>query len=249
MNIEPFKIDILRPPKDDLFSKIKASSLTLQEGDVVALSSKVVAIHQGRCVPYDRAHKDEVIKAEADLYLERSEVPGGWVMHTIKDGMFMPSSGIDPFAGYYVLWPERLKETAEELLGWFKEEYGISKLYFVMTDSRSVMLRRGVVGTAIAWAGFDPLYDNRVAKDLLGHDSGGSQTNLPDSLAAAAVLAMGEQNEQTPLVRLRNVPYVGTKYVAHKDTATTFEVSMEEDIFAPFLKNVPWKKGGANAQG
>lgn len=243
MIIDPFKIEILKPPQDDLLSKIKASALTLQEGDVVALSSKVVAIHQGRCAPYDRAHKDELIKTEADLYLERSEVPGGWVMHTIKDGIFMPSSGIDPFAGYYVLWPERLKETAEELLAWFKKEYGIRKLYFVMTDSRSVMLRRGVVGVAIAWAGFDPLYDNRVTKDLLGHDSGGSQTNLPDSIAAAAVLAMGEQNEQTPLVRLRDVPYVGTPYKPHKDSATTFDVPMGEDIHAPFLK-VNWKKGG-----
>lgn len=248
MNIEPFKIDVLKPPQDDLFSKIKASALTLEEGDVVALSSKVVAIHQGRCVPYDRAHKDELIKQEADLYLERSEVPGGWVMHTIKNGIFMPSSGIDPFANYYVLWPERLQETAEELLAWFKREYKVEKLYFVMTDSRSVIMRRGVVGVALAWAGFDPLYDNRVTKDLLGHDSGGSQTNLPDSIAAAAVLAMGEQNEQTPLVRLRNVPYVGTKYQPHKDKHSTFEVPMEEDIFAPFLK-VKWKKGGASAQG
>lgn len=246
MNIEPFKIDVLKPPQDDLFSKIKASALTLEEGDVIALSSKVVAIHQGRCVPYDRAHKDELIKQEADLYLERSEVPGGWVMHTIKNGIFMPSSGIDPFANYYVLWPEQLQKTASELLAWFKKEYKVEKLYFVMTDSRSVIMRRGVVGVALAWAGFDPLYDNRVTKDLLGHDSGGSQTNLPDSIAAAAVLAMGEQNEQTPLVRLRNVPYVGTKYQPHKDSATTFEVSMDEDIHAPFLKSVPWKKGGGD---
>lgn len=244
MEITPFKIEVLKPPKDDLLSKIKSSSLTLQEGDVIALSSKVVAIHQGRCVPYDREHKDELIKKEADLYLERDQVPGGWVMHTIKDGIFMPSSGIDPFAGYYVLWPEKLKQTADELLTWFKNEYRVSKLYFVMTDSRSVMLRRGVVGIAIAWAGFDPLFDNRVTTDLLGHASGGSQTNLPDSIAAAAVLAMGEQNEQTPLVRLRNVPYVGTKYEAHKDSATTFEVSMDEDIHAPFLKQ-NWKKGGS----
>ncbi|MEK7063401.1 MAG: coenzyme F420-0:L-glutamate ligase [Patescibacteria group bacterium] len=243
MEVTPFKIDIVRPPKDDLLAKIKASELTLEEGDVVALASKVVAIHQGRCVPYDRAGKDELIKSEADLWLDRDAVPGGFVMHTITDGIFMPSSGIDPFAGHYVLWPERLMETAAELLEWFRQEYGLQKLYFVMTDSRSVLMRRGVVGMAVAWAGFEPLFDNRVAQDLLGHDSGGSQTNLPDSIAAAAVLAMGEQNEQTPVVRIRNAPYVGRDQVGRKKAHNAFRMEIEEDIHAPFLRQ-PWQKGG-----
>jgi F420-0:gamma-glutamyl ligase len=246
MNIKPFKIEILRPPQDDLLSKIKNSKITLQEGDVIALSSKVVAIHQGRCVARDGTDKDALIKAEADLYLDRSETPGGFVMHTIINNTFIPNSGIDPFANYYVLWPTKPQETAQELLEWFKKEYGIKTLYLVLTDSHSVFLRRGVVGMAIAWAGFDPLYDNRLTPDLLGVAGGGSQTNLPDSIAAAAVLVMGEANEQTPLVRLRDVPYIGADYVAHKQTATSFEVSKEEDIFAPFL-NVEWKKGGTTS--
>jgi F420-0:gamma-glutamyl ligase len=246
MYIEPFKMDILRPPQDDLLSKIKNSKLTLQEGDVIALSSKVVAIHQGRCVAREGADKDILIKAEADLYLDRSETPGGYVMHTIINNTFIPNSGIDPFAEHYVLWPENPKKTAEEFLTWFKREYKVEKLYLVLTDSHSMPLRRGVVGIAIAWAGFDPLYDNRMTLDLLGTPGGGSQTNLPDSIAASAVLVMGEANEQTPLVRLRNVPYVGVDYVAHKPTATSFEVSKDEDIFAPFLK-VDWNKGGATS--
>lgn len=247
MEITSFTVATLRPPKDDLFSKIKASSLTLQEGDVIALSSKVVAIHQGRCVPYDRTHKDELIQQEADLYLERSQTPGGWVMHTVKGGILIASSGIDPFANHYVLWPENPKRTTEDLLAWFKREYKLEKLYLVLTDSHSTPMRRGVVGIAIAWAGFDPLYDNRVTVDLLGHPSGGSQTNLPDAIAAAAVLVMGEQNEGTPLVRLRNVPYIGTPYAAHKAAAQSYEVPMNEDIFAPFLKQ-NWKKGNASAR-
>ncbi len=244
MEVTSFSVDIVQPPKDDLLSKIKASTLTLQEHDVVAISSKVVSIWQGRCVPRDTSAKDALVKKEADWYLERTETPGAAVMHTIHNGILIPASGIDPLGRWYVLWPEKLKETAEQLLVWFKKEYGVENLYVVLTDSRSVFMRQGVVGMAIAWAGFEPLYDNRSRTDLLGLPSGGSQVNIPDALAAAAVLVMGEANEQTPIVRMRDVPYVATPQTHREERFNDFEISMEDDIYAPFLKNVKWQKGG-----
>lgn len=245
MEITPFTIDILLPPQDDLLGKIKGSSLTLEEHDVVAISSKVVSIWKGRCVPAEGTSKDDLIRQEAELYLERDAVPGKYVMHTITHGLLMPSAGIDPFAGYYVLWPQHPQAVAQEILEWLKETYKLENLYVVLTDSRSVFLRRGVVGVALAWAGFEPLYDGRVRADLSGHRSGGSQTNVPDSLAASAVLVMGEANEQTPIVRIRNAPYVQEKQTGKKDVFNTFEFDMNEDLFAPFMNRLPWKKGGA----
>jgi len=248
MELTPIAIETVRPPKDDLLSKIRASSLTLKDHDVIAISSKVVAIGQGRCVPKEGVDQDNLIQQEADLYLERSTVPGGFVMHTLKNGTLIPNAGIDPFGEHYVLWPENPKQTAEKLLAWFKEEYECEHLYLILTDSRSVFLRRGVVGMAVAWAGFEPVYDNRMRTDLLGNQSGGSQTNIPDSLAAAAVFVMGEANEGTPLVRIRNAPYVAQPQTERKKEFNTFEFPIEEDIFAPFMKNLPWKKGGAQDQ-
>jgi F420-0:gamma-glutamyl ligase len=240
MEIASFKIDVLKPPKDDLFSKIQKSDLTLQNGDVVAISSKVVSIFEGRCVPRDFNQKDEIVKQEAEWYLPREEMKDGAVVHTITNGIFIPSAGIDPLGDYYILWPEDPQKSAETLLNWFKKTYNVSKLFLVITDSRSVFLRKGVVGIALAWAGFEPLYSNRDRVDILGQRSGGSQTNLPDSLAAIGSFVMGEANEQTPIVRMRNVPYVGD--TEHKST-DTFESSIDEDLFNPFLKAVPWKKG------
>lgn len=251
MEITPFRIETVLPPKDDLLAKMYASDLTLEEHDVVAISSKVVSIWKGRCVPADSITKDELIRQEAELYLERDEVPGKYVMHTITEGLLMPSAGIDPFAGYYVLWPENPKEVAQELQEWFQKTYNLKHVYVVLTDSRSVFLRRGVVGIALAWAGFRPLYDDRVRVDLLGHASGGSQTNIPDSLAASAVMVMGEANEQTPIVRIRNAPYVREQQTGKKAVFNTFEFGMNEDLFAPFMNRLPWKKGGktTDAQG
>lgn len=239
MELTPIRIETVQPPKDDLLAKIRASSLTLEEHDVIALSSKVVAIHQGRCVPQEDIALDELARKEADRYLPAS----AFVTHTIKNGTLIPNAGIDPFAGYWVLWPEDAQETAKALLVWFKKEYARTNLYLVITDSRSAFLRRGVLGMAIAWAGFEPLYDNRVRKDLLGFPSGGSQTNVPDALAASAVFVMGEANEGTPLVRIRNAPYVRESRTKRRAAFNTYQVDMTEDIFAPFLTNLPWKKG------
>ncbi len=244
MDISPFLIDVVTPPKDEVFlEKIKKSKLTLREHDVVAVSSKAVSIWQGRCVPHTRNLKDEIIKKEADWYLEREEAPNGAVIHTIKNNVLLPGAGVDPFGGWYVLLPENPKETAEKLLAWFKKEYGVKNLYLVITDSKSAPLRRGVVGYAVSWAGFDPLFDNRHRKDLLGADSGGSQVNVPDSLAAAAVLSMGEANEQTPLVRMRGAPYVSEVRAKREARFNEYEISKEEDMYAPLL-TARWKKGG-----
>jgi dihydrofolate synthase / folylpolyglutamate synthase len=243
MNITPVKLQVLVPPKDNLLSKIKKSKLSLKNGDVIAISSKVVSIHEGRCILWKEGLKDKLIKRESALYIPKEDVPGEFVAHTITDGSFIPNAGIDPFGGYYILWPKNPQKSAEKLLAWFKKTYKCKKLYLVITDSRSVFLRRGVMGMSVAWAGFEPIFDNRVRRDLLGFRQGGSQTNIPDSIAAMAVFMMGEANEQTPLVRLRGVPYVGEKQVGHKKEFNTYKFSMEEDIFAPFLTKGGWRKG------
>jgi F420-0:gamma-glutamyl ligase len=237
MEIISHRLDLLTPPRDDLLSKIKASALALKERDCIALASKVVAIHQGRCVARDPAKKDELVKQEADWYLDEPAVHG--VIHTIKNGTLIANAGIDPMGGYHILWPEKPKETAEELLSWFKQEYGIQELFLIIVDSRSVMLRQGAIGIALGWAGFSPLYDNRKRKDLFGFDTGGTQTDLPDALAAAAALQMGEANEQTPLAVIRNVPFLPNQ----KPSPDAFEIAREDDIYAPLLKG-NWKRGG-----
>jgi len=240
MEITAFSIDVLHPPKDDLFSKIKASKLTLEEGDVVAISSKVVSISEGRCVERDFTKKDDLVKQEAEWYIPREDMRDGAVVHTITNGILIPSAGIDPLGQYYVLWPQNPQKSAEELLAWFKETYNIKNLYLIMTDSRSVFLRKGVVGIALAWAGFEPLFSNKNRIDILGTPSGGSQTNIPDSLAATASFVMGEANEQTPIVRIRRAPFIGDSEHVSTDS---FASSIEEDLFEPFLKNVGWQKG------
>lgn len=244
MEILPIQTEVIVPPQDDLLAKIQKAQFELKEGDCIALTSKVVSIWQGRCVPkHDVSDYDVLIRQEADLYIPRDKVPGGAVIHTIKNGYLISNAGIDGSNsdGHHVLWPKNPMKTAEELLAWFKKEYSLSKIYLVITDSRSSMLRRGATGCAIAWAGFEPLYYHAGEKDVFGRPTGEPYTtNLPDSIAAAAVLAMGEVGESTPLAIVRDIPYFSRENTSR---GFEYELTLQNDIHAPLL-DVEWEKGG-----
>src|SRR5690606_21294208 len=99
--------------------------------------------------------------------------------------------------------------------------------------------RKGVVGYALAYFGFNPLYNYRGHKDLYNREMNFSQSNFPDSLAAAGVLTMGEGAESTPIVIATDVPRIefGTVH-----SLQDFEIEPKDDIFMPFFSSAPWKK-------
>lgn len=251
------RLKTLRPPKDDLLRNIKAAKVFLREGDIVAVSSKVVSVGEGRTVPIRGTTKDDLVKHEARWYLDRIGRSGRRIMHTVTKNFLIASAGIDESNGngYYVLWPEDSDRSARRLLAWFKKTYSIGQLGLIITDSHSVPLRRGVTGFALSWAGFNPLYDYRGEKDLFGRPFTFSQTNIVDALAAAAVLMMGEGAEGTPLAIIRGAPHVfkSRRLPAATNAAqagggshSSLRVPIREDLFTPFLLGVRWKKGKGN---
>ncbi len=244
-SIRTIRTGVVSAPKDDLLQHIRQSKISLKEGDIVAVTSKVVGIWEGATLPLDSIPKDELVKREAKLWLDRRNVFGRRVMHTITKGHLIPSAGIDESNGngYYILYPRDPERSARRLLDFFKKEYGVEKIGVLLTDSHSTPLRRGVTGFSLAHAGFEPLVDYRGTKDIFGRDFKFSQTNVPDALAAAAVLAMGEGAEQTPLAVISGTRYVYRKRSKKKRIHSSFDVSLREDLFGAFLKSVPWKKG------
>jgi len=249
MIVKPITMAVMKPPQDDLLIKIKRARLHLREGDVVAVTSKVVSIWEGRCISETQTTKDELVKKEAALYLERKHTPGGHALHTITKGIFMRSAGVDASNGngYFILWPKNPQKSVDGLLRWFKKEYKIKNLGLVITDSRSIPLRRGAIGFALAYAGFAPIYDYRGKPDIFGRKLKVSQANIADALAAAAVLVMGEGNEQTPLAIIRGAPHIQelrTKNLKRTTKHNSLIVPFNEDVYKPFLKSVYWKKGG-----
>ena len=72
-----------------------------------------------------------------------------------------------------------------------------------------------------------------------------TKSAVADALATAAVLAMGEGNEQTPLAVIEDVPFVQFQQRnPNKKELTELTIDPKDDLYAPLLKGVKWRKGG-----
>lgn len=251
MNIAPIQTRVLKPPKDDLLETLKnALPEKLPEQSIIAISSKVVSVWQGRCVEKSAVEsKDALVAQEAEYFLPRSFTPGRHSMHTmsLKQGVLLASAGIDESNAndYYILSPRNPSEAAQTLWQFLRETYRMKDVGVIVVDSHCVPLRRGTIGVSLGFFGFVPLHDYRGTKDLFGRKFTVSVQNLADGLAAAAVLVMGEGAEQTPvalITELNKIEFSDKPYQP-KTPSDSFIVPREEDIFAPFLNCAPWEKG------
>ena len=247
MNVSAIKTRKFLPPKDDLWQVLDSSINELQENSVVAVTSKIVSIAEGRCVSINETTKDAIAMEEADKFLPREFAPDGLVLHTIKDNMLIASSGVDESNGdgFYILWPKDPQKSAKEIWQFLKNKFNLKNLGIIITDSRLVPLRRGVVGIAISFYGFKPLKDYRGKKDIFGREFQMETSNMPDSLATVAVLVMGEGNETKPIAIIEDIPDI--EFTDLEFTPATpddaYEIPEKEDMFYPFLSSVKWEKG------
>lgn len=236
MNFIKIKTKTILPPKDDFYKIIDEFLPPLSEGDVLFITSKVLAIHQGRCVKItDETQKDELIKQEAEKFIPRKQSVNESVILTIKEHTLLPSAGIDESNGdgYYIFWPENINALAKEICDYLKKKFNIKKLAIVITDSHCTPLRYGVIGTSIGFYGLEPQKDYRGEKDIFGRLIQMALSNIVDAVSAIAVLLMGEGSEKTPMIIMRNADFI--KFT-DKDTYQDFVIPEKEDIYYPLLK-------------
>lgn len=249
MIVKAIKTRKFLPPKDNLWELLSAIK-SLKENSVVAVTSKIVSIGEGRCIKITKSKdRDDLAIKEAEKFIPREESPEGLILTTMKNNMLVASSGIDESNGgnFYILWPKDPEKSAKNLWKFLKRKFKVKNLGIIITDSRLVPLRRGVVGIAISYFGFKPIKDYRNKKDLFGRKFIMETSNLPDSLATAAVLEMGEGDESMPIAIISEIPgieFIQKKYQP-RNFDESFEIPMEKDMFNPLLKEAKWKKGGS----
>ncbi|MFN3188166.1 MAG: coenzyme F420-0:L-glutamate ligase [Candidatus Paceibacteria bacterium] len=205
MQILPIRTKILHPPQDDLLVAIEDSISEIKNGDVILISSKVVAIHEGCCIPEAESDKSKLINSEADIVIETEY--RAWPL-TVTRHTFLGASGIDESNGngYLVLLPEDCFASAKYLHEFFITTYKVDDIGIIITDSRSSPFRYGATGVALAWWGIEPL-ENHIGKpDLFGREFKYERSNIVDGLAAGAAVVGGETDECTPIVIARDVP-------------------------------------------
>lgn len=229
----------------DIFKLLDKVLPSLGAGDIVAITSKVISLCENRVVPIGDMDKEKLVIQESDQYLPSSLSKYGHHF-TITDDTLIPMAGIDESNGdgNYVLWPKDAQKTANEIRTYLSNRFGIKKIGVIITDSTCQPLRRGTTGISIARSGFAGLTNYIGSSDLFGRPLQVTQANIAGGLAAAAVLAMGEGAEQTPICVISDVPFV--KFQDRNPTAkelAEINIPLEEDLFEPFLAAVSWKQG------
>lgn len=219
----------------------------LTESQIVVVTSKIVSICEGRIVDKNSVNKDELIKKEADLYLPRELSKYNYSL-TVRKQILAPAAGIDDSNGngYFILLPKDPQKSANTIRSYLCKKFAVKRLGVIITDSKTNPLRRGSTGIGISHSGFKALKSYVGKKDVFGIRMNLSTVNMMDSLAAAAVLQMGEGNEQTPIAVISNIPFVEfTGKNPTKKELDAMKINIEEDLYAPLLTKVQWKRGNS----
>ena len=232
---------------DDLFKILdKYLPQKIEEKSVVAISSKIVAICEGRIVKkINERQRDKLAIKASELYLPRSANQYGYMI-TVNRGILLGSGGIDQSNGNgnFVLWPKDPQRTVNKIREYLVKKYKVSNLGVIIADSKSTPLRWGATGVALAHSGFMALKDYVGKPDVFGRLMRAEKANVMDSLASSAVIEMGEGAEQKPLAVITDADFVDfQKRNPTKKELDFLKLTIETDFYAPILTKANWLKG------
>ena len=230
----PIRTRRFLPPSDCIYALLEESLPQLKDGDVLVITSKVLAIHQGRCVEAT-PDVDRIALAarEADAFVRVGEE----FILGIREHALLPNAGLDESngRGFYILLPEDISALLGEIRRRLLERHGLRRLGVIATDSHTIPMRAGLLGVSIGFCGMEPLVDYRGKEDIFGRAMKFSQANVVDAIAAMSVLLMGEGSERQPLLILRGADFVEFTDGSGKGG---FYVPEDEDLYGPLLRSI-----------
>ena len=243
MNIIPIKTHKITSSDKNILNILDRYLPKLNEKTILAVTSKIVSITEGRTLEIGSIDKKKLIQKEADWYIDEETQYGHTL--TIKDYILLPSAGIDESngKGRYILWPKNPQKSANLIRSYLKRKFRLKDIGIIITDSKTTPLRWGVTGVCVAYSGFFALNDFIGRPDLFGYILKATKVNMVDALATAAVVVMGESVEQTPLGIISDVPFVRfNKNDPTKKEIDAYHIEMKDDLFAPILTKTNWKR-------
>lgn len=197
-------------PGDDLAEHIAANAPWLADGDVLVVTSKIVAKVEGRIVaaPLDPEERDTARRALVDQEAVRVLARKGRTLITENRlGIVQAASGVDGSnveQGELVLLPVDPDASAKALRSALAERLGV-QVAVVVTDTMGRAWRNGQIDAAIGASGLRVLHDYAGAVDGQGNELHVTQVAIADELAAAADLVKGKLGG-VPVAVVRGLP-------------------------------------------
>jgi coenzyme F420-0:L-glutamate ligase / coenzyme F420-1:gamma-L-glutamate ligase len=187
---------------DDVAAAIlSAVGAELEEGDILAVTSKILSKAEGRVAP--AADREAAIDAEAvRVVASRGQtriVQNRW-------GQVMAAAGIDSSNtedGTILLLPADPDASARDICTTLRARLGI-RVGVIVTDTFGRPWREGQTDVAIGAAGVRVLDDLRGQADAGGRELHVTQPAVGDEIAAAADLVKGKANG-TPVAVVRGL--------------------------------------------
>jgi coenzyme F420-0:L-glutamate ligase/coenzyme F420-1:gamma-L-glutamate ligase len=201
----------------------------LAEGDIVVVTSKIVAKAEGRIVA--APSREDAITAETVRVVATKRTKNGQtrIVQT-RQGLVMAAAGVDASnveAGHVVLLPHDSDASARAIRTALEQSAGC-RIGVVVTDTMGRPWRMGVADVAIGAAGVQVLDDHIGRVDSYGHPLEMTVIAIADEAAAASDLVKGKL-AQTPVAVVRGLG----AYVTNDDGpgAAALVRPLDEDLF------------------
>jgi len=202
----------------------KRNRVSLQNGDVVVITQKIVSKAEGRIVKISSIEpssfarriskimeKDpkvvEVILSETERVVKMVR---GLIISQTKHGLVCANAGVDHSnvpRDRLCLLPISPDRSAKKLRSQIMKLTG-AKISLVITDTFGRPWREGQTGVAIGLSGLRPLDDYKGKKDDFGNDLKVTLIAIADEIASASDLVMGK-TDRTPVAIVRGYPVEG----------------------------------------
>jgi coenzyme F420-0:L-glutamate ligase/coenzyme F420-1:gamma-L-glutamate ligase len=238
-----------------LLDALAENNFTLEDQDIVVVTSKVVSKAEGRFLNLSQVVSEEQSKKIAQqvektpqmvqAVLNESEkisrMKAGVLIVKHRLGFVSANAGIDASnvglpdedlssqhsqSDWVVLMPENPDQSAMKIRNHVQNSTRKS-IGVIVSDSQGRPFRRGTVGIAVGIAGLNPLWDGRGEKDLFGRQQQHTLCAVADSIASAADLVAGQGAEGFPFVIVRGFRFAANEN-AHMSEMYRLE---EEDLY------------------
>ncbi len=179
---------------DDLATMIGDALVDiLEDGDIIAITSKIVSKAEGRQVA--GSDREQAITDETVRLVASREHPGG-LTRIVENrlGLVMAAAGVDASNtpdGVVLLLPEDPDATALKICTALRSRFGHT-VGVIITDTLGRPWRQGQTDAAIGAAGIRVLDDLRGSTDASGRRLDVTVAATADELAAAADLVKGK---------------------------------------------------------
>ncbi len=229
-------------PSDDLVDLLLSSSkTTLENGDVVVISQKIISKHESQVVKLESIIPSELSVGIASAYdkdpklveaiMSESKrivrMEHGVIIVETKHGFICANAGIDESNvenGYATLLPKNSDKSAQKIRSKILEKTG-KKVAVIISDTFGRPFRIGQTDHAIGVSGINSILHYEGTPDTFGKTLRVTATAIADELCSAAELVMGKTKKR-PAAIIKNFEFDETD-----GSVDSLLRSKEEDLF------------------